>query len=96
VFSLLLDPETISLKVMALDAMHDMREPPILDEHSARSAARLLRAMIGGWVTGEGKHPNSYFRRAPRPNELFLTAPFHFAAILEKRARQVLSPKIGG
>jgi hypothetical protein len=63
IYSHPLTPEEQKLKLVALEAMHDLREfdlrtkaPPILTE-------AMLRA-----------RQYDYFRRGPRPNELFFVA----------------------
>jgi LmbE family N-acetylglucosaminyl deacetylase len=64
------------LKFLALEAMHDLRTLP---DEDPPSWIRLLRSGLSelrGKVTGRGRMPTSYFRRAVRPNELFFGMPF--------------------
>lgn len=64
IYSHLLTPEEQKLKLIALEAMHDLREfdlrskaPPILTEAMQRA-----------------REQHDYFRRGPRPNEVFFVA----------------------
>lgn len=61
-------------KFLALEAMHDLREPPRPGIPTWRQVLAELRNAIGTKVHGMERRPNSYFRRAVRSNELFFAA----------------------
>ena len=76
VFSQPLSAQQQSLKLLALEAMHDLRP---LRFSSTRSATSLAKQWIGRLyelATGFDRNPHCLFRRSVRPNELFLTASF--------------------
>lgn len=83
IYSHPLTPEEQKLKLVALEAMHDLREfdlrervPPILTE-----AMQLNRQRF------------DYFRRGPRPNELFFVATRDDAARLRAAFLATLPPR---
>jgi hypothetical protein len=59
------------MKYFALEAMHDLRSPPVSEPPSAWRSLRNFAGALYGRATGLGPMPNSFFRRALRPNELF-------------------------
>jgi hypothetical protein len=75
-------------KLVALEAMHDLREmqwpPPAMAYW--RPGARILPE-LRGWVHGMGADPTSYLRRAVRPDELFFVASCEDALAM---ARQMI------
>jgi LmbE family N-acetylglucosaminyl deacetylase len=63
------------MKLVALEAMHDLREiqwPPAAAAH--RLASARIVPELRAWVHGMGVDPTSYLRRAVRPDELFFVA----------------------
>lgn len=67
-------------KLLALEAMHDLRAAPHMGQGApARTFAWKLRRAVGR-VLADPFDTYSYFRRAPRPNELFVTLPADQAA----------------
>jgi hypothetical protein len=80
------------MKLVALEAMHDLREiqwPSAAAAHW-RSCSRILPE-LRGWVHGMGVDPTSYLRRAVRPDELFFVASCEEALAMARQAveRQV-------
>ncbi len=74
VFSLALDEETRRRKVLALEAMHDLRPFHPTPPEGAR--VRFLRAIDDVWMYLVGRRERSprrysYLRRGPRPNEFY-------------------------
>ena len=88
-----LSPERQSEKLLALEAMHDLRDinPPQPLPILAR--LRRIRSEIGAIVDGLGRPPTSYLRRAVRPDELFFVAAFSKERELSARILQSLSSK---
>jgi LmbE family N-acetylglucosaminyl deacetylase len=75
------------MKLIALEAMHDLREiqwPTPAAAHW-RLGARILPE-LRGWVHGMGVDPTSYLRRAVRPDELFFVASCKDAVAMALRA----------
>jgi LmbE family N-acetylglucosaminyl deacetylase len=75
------------MKLVALEAMHDLREiqwpPPAAALR--RAGARILPE-LRGWMHGMGVDPTSYLRRAVRPDELFLVASCKVALVMARQA----------
>ncbi len=71
VYSHLLAERQRQMKYFALEGMHDLRAAPIGDSITFWRAFRRFTGMLYARATGLGLDPNSYFRRALRPNELF-------------------------
>jgi LmbE family N-acetylglucosaminyl deacetylase len=74
------------MKLLALEAMHDLREiqwPPPAAHW--RPGARILPE-LRGWVHGMGVDPTSYLRRAVRPDELFFVASCKDALAMARQA----------
>jgi LmbE family N-acetylglucosaminyl deacetylase len=83
------------MKLVALEAMHDLRDiqwPPAAAAHQ-RAAARIVPE-LRAWVHGLGVDPNSYLRRAVRPDELFFVASCEDALGMARKAveRQASQP----
>jgi hypothetical protein len=66
-----LSPEAQREKLLALEAMHDLREAPGLGIRTWKEIFRTVRGEVGTKVHGLERRPNNYFRRAVRANELF-------------------------
>jgi LmbE family N-acetylglucosaminyl deacetylase len=83
------------MKLVALEAMHDLRvfqwPPPAAAQW--RPGARILPE-LRGWVHGMGVDPTSYLRRAVRPDELFFVASCKDVLAMARQAieRQVSRP----
>lgn len=75
VYSFPLDADARQLKLVALEAMHDLRTLPTLRAPSWSEIFRSFAAEIYWKLNGMSRHPTSYFRRAVRPNELFFVMP---------------------
>ena len=76
VYSHALDSELQLDKLFALDAMHDLRASP---RTQGSSPAWNFLERLAGFARELWRDPTdsySYFRRAPRPNELFFTYSF--------------------
>jgi LmbE family N-acetylglucosaminyl deacetylase len=76
------------MKLIALEAMHDLRDiqwSPAARTHR-RTGARIV-AELRAWVHGMGVDPTSYLRRAVRPDELFIVASYTEA---RKMAQQTI------
>ena len=69
-----LAPEAQREKLLALEAMHDLREAPGLGIKTWKEIFRTVRGEVGTKVHGLERRPNNYFRRAVRANELFFVA----------------------
>jgi hypothetical protein len=71
VYSHAVDREAQVDKLFALDAMHDLRAPPraLQGDPTMRMLRRFRRTANEMWEDPHRYY--SYFRRAPRPNELF-------------------------
>ena len=63
-----------NLKLLMLEAMHDLREPPQLGARSWRQTWQEVKGDIASKVRGLERGPNNYFRRAVRANEMFFVA----------------------
>lgn len=93
VLSLPLDEEAVLDKLFALDAMHDLRAAPRRQLgapgiRTLRNAARLVREF---WADPHDYY--SYFRRAVRPNELFVViGPREVGALRADLARWRVAP----
>ena len=75
------------MKLVALEAMHDLREiqwPPAAASHR-RAGARIVLE-LRAWVHGMGVDPTSYLRRAVRPDELFFVASCEDALAMARQA----------
>lgn len=75
ILSVALGEQDRQLKLIALEAMHDLRALPRLRDHSWPEIFRSFVAEIYWKLNGMSRHPTSYFRRAVRPNELFFVLP---------------------
>jgi LmbE family N-acetylglucosaminyl deacetylase len=84
VVSLDLNEQQRSRKYLALEAMHDLRDLPRVQRYRLLRLARFIAAELQGLLTSMDLDPASFFRRAVRPNELFLVLPF-------SRAEELLS-----
>jgi LmbE family N-acetylglucosaminyl deacetylase len=83
------------MKLVALEAMHDLRNlhwPPAAAEQW-RAGARIVPE-LRAWVHGMGVDPTSYLRRAVRPDELFFVASCEDALGMARQAvaRQASQP----
>jgi hypothetical protein len=72
VYSFALSEEALLDKLFALDAMHDLRAAPRrqLGDETRRTIAKARRLAREFWADPYDYY--SYFRRAVRPNELFV------------------------
>jgi len=73
------------LKFLALEAMHDLRDLPRVKRYRLLRLARFVAAELQGVLAGMDLDPASFFRRAVRPNELFVVLPFSRAQELLPR-----------
>lgn len=87
IFSEPLSTEVRELKFLALEAMHDLRTLPADDPPSWTRLVRTAFSELRGKISGRGRTPTSYFRRAVRPNELFFAMPFSDAPLLREHFR---------
>jgi LmbE family N-acetylglucosaminyl deacetylase len=72
IYSLGLSPEKQLEKLFALDAQHDLRQVPKLDDHSLRGLIRDIKNKIMDYYEINIRHEDySVFRRAIRSDELF-------------------------
>jgi LmbE family N-acetylglucosaminyl deacetylase len=83
------------MKLVALEAMHDLRDlqwHPAVAAHR-RAGARILPE-LRAWVHGMGVDPTSYLRRTVRPDELFFVALCEDALAMARQAveRQASQP----
>jgi len=85
IFSEPLSTEARELKFLALEAMHDLRTLPADDPPSWTRLVRTALSALRGKISGRGRTPTSYFRRAVRPNELFFALPFSDAPLLREQ-----------
>jgi LmbE family N-acetylglucosaminyl deacetylase len=75
------------MKLVALEAMHDLREirwPAAAAAH--RQAGARIVPELRAWVHGMGVDPTSYLRRAVRPDELFFVASFEDTLAMARQA----------
>ncbi len=83
--SIQLSEQQRRLKFLALEAMHDLRSLPRVKRYGFWRLARFIVSELQGIVTGTDVDPTSFFRRAVRPNELFVVLPFSRAQELLPR-----------
>lgn len=82
-----LSSEAVRWKYVALEAMHDIREMEPPSPSTRRFFRRQLSRTLHILLDGSGPlPPTSYLRRAVRPDELFLVAPFSAADDVRMRA----------
>lgn len=74
-----LSPERQTDKLIALEAMHDVREMEWPTRVSFRAVAATLRGVLRCLVDGLDRTPTSYLRRAVRPDEPFFIVEFNEA-----------------
>jgi LmbE family N-acetylglucosaminyl deacetylase len=75
VHSQALDPERQRDKLIALEAMHDLRAPPRLTTGGDLTRFLLRAAAAVAEVRRDPIARYDYLRRAPRPNEIFFVEP---------------------
>jgi LmbE family N-acetylglucosaminyl deacetylase len=76
VYSYRLDPQAQLRKLFALEAMHDLRGPPVRLMTGAPGGVLLRRLQeAAGLIRRDPFGDYSYFRRAVRPNELYFVYP---------------------
>jgi len=73
-------------KLLALEAMHDIRDIDWSDGAPMKIAGRRLLAELRGLAHGMGRMPTSYLRRALRPDEVFFVMSFADAIEHARRA----------
>jgi LmbE family N-acetylglucosaminyl deacetylase len=85
-----LDRERQLAKLFALDAMHDLRPAPqpVAGGVTGRIFRRITEALAD--VARDPARELSYFRRAPRPNEIF----FRYTADDRRRLEQLLPARV--
>jgi LmbE family N-acetylglucosaminyl deacetylase len=91
VYSHAVDREARVDKLFALDAMHDLRAPP--RAHRGDPTMRMLRwfRRTADEMWQDPHRYYSYFRRAPRPNELFFVVRPEGRAALRQAALEALN-----
>ncbi|MBW2541471.1 MAG: PIG-L family deacetylase [Deltaproteobacteria bacterium] len=91
VYSHVVDREAQVDKLLALDAMHDLRAPS--RAHRGDPTIRMLRwfRRTADEMWQDPHRYYSYFRRAPRPNELFFVVEPEGRAALQEAALEALS-----
>lgn len=62
-------------KFFALEAMHDLREMPVLGTLTWKQMLRRCRTQLHAKLHGMGKLPPSHIRRGVRANEIFFVRP---------------------
>lgn len=75
-------------KYFAVEAAHDLRRYSEDGPRSLTGLARLLKNELAAFVAGTGARPDSFLRRAPRPNEIYYVASPDSFAELASRAEQ--------
>jgi LmbE family N-acetylglucosaminyl deacetylase len=75
IYSHPLSPQRRELKFLALEAMHDLRAPPVF-RRTLSTEFRSFMGQLYAEVTGLERDPHSYFRRAVRPNEIFFVMSY--------------------
>jgi LmbE family N-acetylglucosaminyl deacetylase len=88
-----LSPELRQAKAFAVEASHDVRD--VLssgDDGGPGTFASLLLAVkreVSAYLSGLGRHPTSFLRRAPRPNELYhVVGSTSFARLVDRALAQ--------
>jgi len=91
-YSLPLSPELRQAKAFAVEASHDVRDVHAGHDGGPGTLAGLLRAVkrgVSGYLSGLGRHPTSFLRRAPRPNELYhVVGSTSFARLVDRALEQ--------
>ena len=72
------------MKLVALEAMHDLRDIQWSPAH--RRAGAGVVSELRAWVHGMGVDPTSYLRRAVRPDELFFVASYEDTLAMARQA----------
>jgi hypothetical protein len=87
-YSHALSVERQRLKLVALEAMHDLRDLqwPVAPDATCRMAATRIAAELRAAVHGMGLDPTSYLRRAVRPDELFFVTSWQDALAMARQA----------
>ncbi len=90
-YSHALSPELRQAKYFAVEAGHDLRTYSSGEIPTLRAAAVAAKRVLSALVSGTGIDPVSFYRRAPRPNELYYVADVELFAAL---VRRVASPDV--
>ncbi len=85
VHSVPLTPEQRKHKLIALEAMHDLRDFDLGEPIPFGRQTRALFSRMGRGISGKRRPDYSYFRRAARPNEMFLVLSVEQAVAMKKR-----------
>jgi LmbE family N-acetylglucosaminyl deacetylase len=87
-YSHALPAERQRLKLLALEAMHDLRDLqwPASPGAEHRAAGERIVRELKAWVHGMGVDPTSYLRRAVRPDEFFFVASCQDACAMARQA----------
>jgi LmbE family N-acetylglucosaminyl deacetylase len=86
-----LSPELQQAKYFAVAASHDLRTYSAGEVPTIGSTAVAVKRLLSALVSGTGIDPVSYYRRAPRPNELYYVASVD---LLTELVRRVAGPEI--
>ena len=82
-------------KLLALEAMHDIRDIDWSDAAPMNITGRRLLDELRGLAHGMGRVPTSYLRRAVRPDEVFFVMSFGDAIAHARRAAGESSNRFG-
>jgi LmbE family N-acetylglucosaminyl deacetylase len=87
-YSHALSTERQRLKLVALEAMHDLREIqwPVSPDAAYRQVGARIVPELRAWVHGMGRDPTSYLRRAVRPDEVFFVTSCQDALSMARQA----------
>jgi LmbE family N-acetylglucosaminyl deacetylase len=80
-------------KLIALEAMHDLREGPSLGIPTWAEIFKDVRGNLATKFHGRERRPNNYFRRAVRASELFFVAQYDQLQLNTARFAAEFGPK---
>jgi LmbE family N-acetylglucosaminyl deacetylase len=91
-YSHALSPEVRQAKYFAIAAGHDLRTYSAGEVPTIRAAAVAVKRVLSALVSSTGIDPVSFYRRAPRPNELYYVASVELLTDLVRRATSSQDP----
>jgi LmbE family N-acetylglucosaminyl deacetylase len=85
IVSLPLSPDLRRAKYLAIEAAHDLRHQEALAPRTLGQLLRLVKREISSYLASLPPNPQSFLRRAPRPNEIYyLVSPDSLADLVER------------
>jgi LmbE family N-acetylglucosaminyl deacetylase len=87
IYSHPLPPDLQQTKYFAVECKHDDRSYDSGRPQTVAEVGRSIKRRLGALLGGDGLHPTSFLRRAPRPNEIFWVVSATTLSQLVARAR---------